>query len=433
MRLVLLLLFVPCSILWADDLTVSDLAQYLARTPLYQPAGNLPRERWAGGTLQTELALWEELGRQGLELQRAVAKKFEIEPDRIFHAKSHGCLVGKFKLAPGRPEWTRRGIYSSENFSADEAEEYDAIIRFSSGLGNPNASDQKADLRGMAVKLFIPAGFEDPITHTRKYFVDLTTVNTPWPMTANPSKFMEFAWVNVSPLKWVDVPGTRLGRPQIWAWAQANPDAVSRIYRGTIRNEVRPLTQERWWSQHAYLHGSGESARSVKFNFRPAHTDRFYSPLGESTLTGKMTGKVVEWVADTITLGLRGNDKENYLRNELGKKAASGIHFIYSLQRDVNAALTPLENTPYEWKETVTPSVSVAGLVVPPQALTDEKEQICETVMFSPGNFHPDHRPLEEMGRFRMFVYLLSHQARGGRALPESPKNIRKVFEMLRR
>lgn len=166
----------------------------------------------------------------------------------------------------------------------------------------------------------------------------------------------------------------------------------------------------------------------MKFNFRPMNVSRFYSPVNEGTLLNTMVRKVVGAVKDRYNLGPLNENVKNSLRRELADRARRGFGFILSLQRDVDAKSTPLENTSFEWTEELAPSVAVAQLEVAPQEPNPERDRLCEEILFTPGNFHPAHRPLEEMGRFRIFAYLLSHMGRNGRSISDDPEKIKALW-----
>ena len=69
-------------------------------------------------------------------------------PGRVFHAKSHGCLLGEVRLLPERLAETRHGIFGSS-----APEKYPVLARFSNGKGTVEP-DRLPDVRGVALKIF---------------------------------------------------------------------------------------------------------------------------------------------------------------------------------------------------------------------------------------------------------------------------------------
>ena len=81
--------------------------------------------------------------------QATLAKKHSLPHlQRVFHAKTHGCLRGKLNLLEDRPESVRHGI-----FGPDGKASYNVLARFSNGVGF-DQHDLKPDVRGIALKIF---------------------------------------------------------------------------------------------------------------------------------------------------------------------------------------------------------------------------------------------------------------------------------------
>jgi len=69
------------------------------------------------------------------EVQAYLKANFgENAPGRVFHAKSHGCLLGEMRLLPERQEETRHGIFGNS-----APEKYPVLARFSNGKGTVEA------------------------------------------------------------------------------------------------------------------------------------------------------------------------------------------------------------------------------------------------------------------------------------------------------
>src|SRR5262249_13129405 len=99
----------------------------------------------------------------------------------------------------------------------------------------------------------------------------------------------------------------------------------------------------------------------------------------------------------------------NYLSVDLLNRARrEPIKFILSGQLEKDPVSTPLENGLVEWKESVSPSIPSAGLVLERQ----EEFQDCDSLRFTAGHFISDHRPLGNIGRGRIFTYRASQEGR---------------------
>jgi hypothetical protein len=81
------------------------------------------------------------------------------------------------------------------------------------------------------------------------------------------------------------------------------------------------------------------------------------------------------------------------------------------VQLEKNPETTPIENTLVEWKESDSLSIPVAELVLDREVDGDA----CTNLRFTPRHYHPDHRPLGNMGRGRIFTYDASQHGRGAR------------------
>jgi hypothetical protein len=82
------------------------------------------------------------------------------------HAKGTGGVRARFEVEEGRPEETRFGIFK-------ETRTYDAIVRFSNGVGRIQP-DTKKDARGMAIKVLGvegPRALDEEHDHTSQDFV----------------------------------------------------------------------------------------------------------------------------------------------------------------------------------------------------------------------------------------------------------------------
>src|SRR5215470_8962106 len=79
---------------------------------------------------EQELAEFRDHEKRVKAVQAYLAAKSGGNPRRVFHAKSHGGLLGELRLLPGRADETRHGILA--NTAPDK---YSVLARFSNGKG----------------------------------------------------------------------------------------------------------------------------------------------------------------------------------------------------------------------------------------------------------------------------------------------------------
>jgi hypothetical protein len=79
-----------------------------------------------------------------------------------------------------------------------------------------------------------------------------------------------------------------------------------------------------------------------------------------------------------------------------------------------SAQLTPVENTLVQWKTSDSPLIPMAKIILDRQHFDyADRDTECTTLRFTPGHYHPFHRPTGNMGRGRVFTYNESQNLRG--------------------
>jgi hypothetical protein len=67
---------------------------------------------------------------------------------------------------------------------------------------------------------------------------------------------------------------------------------------------------------------------------------------------------------------------------------------------------TPIEDAGVEWTESISPFIKVATIKIPKQRfVTEERNDLAESLAFSPYNTITDHKPLGGINRARAIVY----------------------------
>jgi Catalase len=353
-----------------------------------------PGESWKGGSKAAEIASFM---LNAMDVRRASAKLFHdnagvARSGRVFHEKQHGCLTGTLTIRGERPEDTDgrtvAGLFAKEA-------SYPVIARFSNGIGGVG-HDADPDVRGLAIKMFGEDG--QP--------VDFLMTNSTNPLGRDLQQFVDFMNAQVQG----NLEVVRFVREQVAS--QSDPDELPylRHFTRTVLGVIESPEKEAYWSGHPYMMGAGSH---MKFNVRPegwSDEDQFkYDHRGEGVGLLELPGILLNTAISHLT------KSPNYLRESLLARAkAAPIHYVFSLQLEKDASSTPLENALVEWKESDAPSIPVADLVLDQQDFSEQgREAECGRLRFTPAHYHPEHRPVGNMGRGRLFAYLASQIARG--------------------
>jgi catalase len=357
-------------------------------------------ERYKFGSKEQELAEFRDHVRRVSEAQKALAAEHSPgNPQRVFHAKAHACLAGTLSVLEDRPETTRHGIFGPNGKSV-----YNVLARFSSGVGF-DQHDLKPDVRGLALKVFGVS--DDSAGETRApRTVDFLMTNSTNPFGRDQEGFVQFMEASVNP---------GVLERHLLGFLIAHPEVARHLMKATLR-VVPSLATEQYWSGHPYFLGTHQA---MKFNVRPVEvgqteTDSELQREMSSNQANNDTGlehRIRQWFEMRTAAGSKLNP--NYLSAELrGRLERGPLKFVFSVQLERDPQATPIEDALIEWKESDTPSIPVAEL-----ALDREIEaELCQNLRFTPGHFIPEHRPLGNLGRGRIFTYEASQIGRNAAA-----------------
>jgi hypothetical protein len=97
----------------------------------------------------------------------------------------------------------------------------------------------------------------------------------------------------------------------------------------------------------------------------------------------------------------------DYLRLELARQSAKGGGcFDFAVQLQVQGKNMPVEDTTVEWKESDSPFVPLARIVIKPGPNnTAAMNEQCENTSFNPWHTLMDHKPAGVMNRVRKSLY----------------------------
>lgn len=254
---------------------------------------------------------------------------------RALHAKGILC-AGTFAATPEARELTSAAHMQGEPVPV--------TARFSNGSGNPGGPDYAPDLRGLAVKFYLPDGSR----------TDLVAVSTPLFATRTPEVFAEL----------LDVQGGGLAAAvKLPLLLVRNPWLAGALARGAPR--MRPpasFASLRYWGQHAFRWISADGAdRFVRYTLVPA---------GGETFLGLRAARE------------RGRD---YLQDELRARLADGA-VRFTLEVQIAAPGDPVDDASRPWPASRR-RVKVGDLLL--SGLDEERERGDDVLVFDPTRVTP--------------------------------------------
>lgn len=266
------------------------------------------------------------------------------------HPKQHAGVWATFTVTDGIPESQRVGLFAKPGT-------YKALIRFSNGR---EFDDTKADVHGMAVKVFMPDGDGPPKVQ------DFITADHPVFFARDVRHLLEFFEATVK------------GVPAV-LMVPLFPKLI-----GFVRvPEVSP-TAMTYWSQVPYKLGTG----AVKYLIAPSAGAADEASAFEKTPDGLRAALV-----DQLTV----------------RKIAAKFDFSVIPQTD--AEKMPVENPTVDWTST---PVRIATITIDGQTFdTPDQMTLASNLSWNPWHALPEHTPLGGINRCRRVMYPASAKARG--------------------
>ena len=295
------------------------------------------------------------------------------------HAKGHSCLKAYFNVLDNIDQKYRYGVF------ATPGKIYKSWIRFSNANSNyAKSRDINKDAHGMAIKLLDIEG--EPLTRagdTGPATQDFLMADNPNFFSANiddynqfleADNYIHFFFHGLNPLNW-----------------------HIREFLIALDTLKKPPGSPLWisyFSNTAYKLGP----HNIKFSVRPCQS-------GQSRY------------------GADGNDPD-FMRDNLAKELGEGEGcFYFRVQTQVPSRNMPIEDPSVEWKETDSPFIPVARIIIPEQEFTSAAQmQFCENLSFSPWYSLEAHRPVGQFNRIRKAVYRASsdyRHAQNNSAIPQ--------------
>ena len=278
---------------------------------------------------------------------------------RDAHAKAHGCVRARFRVAEKLPAELRQGIFQ-------EGGVYRGWIRYSNGAGRAE-KDSKGDARGMAIKLL---GVPGPkLAGDETATQDFLLINSPVFFVRNAADYVEFSKAAAAgkPVSFF-IHGFNLFR---WRFHEL------RAALAILRKKTADPLAIRYWSATPYLFGE---TGPVKYSARPCAAAPIKKP-----------------------------DKNNpdFLRGAMSARLKDeGACFEFLVQLRTDPAREPIEDPTVQWSEKTSPFRRVATIDIPAQRFESaEQQKFCENLSMNPWHAAPEHRPLGGINRVRKVVY----------------------------
>ncbi|CAJ0850299.1 hypothetical protein AMST5_00249 [freshwater sediment metagenome] len=322
--------------------------------------------------------------------QRYGGSAGETMARRAVHPKAHGCVKADFTVNQDLPEKYRVGLFATPGKS------YKAWVRFSNATAivRPDVNDNRADSRGMAVKVMGVEGdtlMNEPGGKTQ----DFLLINQPMFAFPNVHEYLEFTRIQFANKE--DV--RPFFAPQTLTDARKKIGGI--VQKIATMHIANPLDAP-YFSASAFLLGPENAA---KFAARPRG-----APANPS---------------------LPDRTPTDYLREAMKKSLsiAEGSPVVFDFQIQLRPdglsptdADYPIESANDEWKpkgDGTAAYQNVATITIRPQDFdTPLQNTECEHLVFTPWHGLTAHQPLGGINRLRREVYIASSRHRADHREP---------------
>jgi hypothetical protein len=289
-------------------------------------------------------------------LRRKMARDYQRgDTRRDAHPKTVGLLRGKFRIASDLPDALRVGVFAKPR-------SFDCWIRFSNSSGKIQ-SDAIADARGVAIKL-IGAAPDRNVSTDGSIDQDFVLLSGPVMPLGTVALFRDAVYYAVE------------SSPLLLA-AKLALSGNAGVLLGLLGLRSTPSSplDIRYWSTTPYRFGKGQA---VKYSLLPTSNHRSRKPAtpGDS------------YLSEAMQAHLAGHE--------------ASFDFCVQLRKDG----MPIEDAGERWDERKSRFLKVATLHIPKQKFrTGKREQLAESLAFSPGHARAEHAPLGGLNRARIKIY----------------------------
>lgn len=299
---------------------------------------------------------------------------------RTAHGKTYGLLKATVTIGDNP------GVHGQGIFARPAV--YDAVVRYSNGLGHQRPDHQLGAACGMGIKLFGVPGpslldderdsgtFDLNLINNEVFFA-----NTAYDYMVIEELFAELPEALVNPARrktWMAEFLTRRGTltdPDNWLW----DELFAMLSFTTVPR--RNLLSYTYNSMGAFRHGD----HIAKIRTVPtAHS------------LASLTHQIVDVHADN----------EAFRRTLVAEAAEREHSFELQVQLNTDPARMPVDNTSVKWPEELSPWVTVARVDLPRQDIGEDDNLVAaDSTSITPWRSREEHRPLGEIQRVRQEVY----------------------------
>ncbi len=284
------------------------------------------------------------------------------------HSKGHACVKAYFDVLENIKLGLQQGIFQTPG------KRYKSWIRFSNGRSSMKDNhDADKDAHGMAIKLFNIYDEVLPRTDSSSETQDFLMHDSPVFFAANLEDYNRFVGSDNKILYFVE--GIN---PFKWKLRELKHGLA------TLKEPpVSPLRTQ-YFSNTAYKLGT----HNIKFSVKSC----------------AISSEIIEQdVSDP-----------DFLHKTMAKELQNGEScFEFRVQLQDPDKYMPIEDPSILWKESDSPFIPVAKITILQQKFDSEQQQeYCENLSFSPWNALPEHRPIGQLNRIRKEVYEASSKYR---------------------
>lgn len=295
-------------------------------------------------------------------IEKSIRKEYRSgSARRDAHPKAHGCVKAEFKVMDSLPESLAKGMFVP-------GKSYHAWVRFSNGSRDASREDIKGDARGMAIKVLGVPGTQISEGEEHAATQDFIMINHPVFFANDPRRYLSLIKAENS--------GSFFKKSLIPFDLGLKGILIAR--KATTKTISNPV-QARYWSMVPYQLGMGSDRQAVKYSARScsATTD----PIPD-------------------------NPGPNFLRDALRATLQKGGACMEFLVQPRTSRSMDIEDSMTEWNEAEAPFYKVAAIRILQQSFdTEEQNEFCENLSFSPWHTLPEHKPLGVTNRLRKVIY----------------------------
>ncbi len=304
---------------------------------------------------------------------------------RGFHAKGTGVRA-KFQIRSDIPRDLQIGLFQP-------GVTYDALVRFSNARGQV-LGDLSKDQRGIAIRVRTKPN-EGLSPKDILNAQDFLMTNTPISFARNPVQFIEVGEILLG-----GAGGAVPKLVQKYGFKEAR--RILGVFLAPIIS-FKPLQMNSFWSRTAFQFG----AHAVRYLIRPVAETKMLS-----------TGEQLAGVLRSLMQG--GEHTDHYMREKLAEALQTAdVCFDFCIQLFVDESRTPIEDAYIEWKESDSPPIEIAQLIIPKQIIDSQLQEEMEHMAFTPWNTK-DFTPLGLINLARKKVYDASAINRGVSLKPKA-------------